>query len=461
MKGPFATTRLADNCAVFADGDWIESKDQSSGGVRLVQTGNVGEGVFKDRSEKARYVSEATFKRLRCTEIFPGDCLISRLPDPVGRSCILPDTGARMITAVDCTIVRFDRRQQLPEFFNLYFQSSDYLKAVEAETTGTTRKRISRSRLGQIPVPVPGICEQHRIVGILNGAFEGIAIARGNAEKNRENARSLFQGQLELLFAQPASAAELGDSALDGILLRHPKTESEVPESAIGVTRTGGRAATSRHIPGKHSLAVGMPNQRAKKGWRWSLLTDLARLESGHTPSRRHPEYWGGAIPWLGIQDASERHGLTVSETRQHTNELGIANSSARVLPKNTVCLSRTASVGYVVVTGKPMATSQDFVDWVCSDQLDPHFLKYLFLAEGRERLLRFASGSVHSTIYFPEAKAFHICHPARDEQERIVAKLDSLKKQSERLENLYQDKIAALDELKRAVLHEAFAGAL
>jgi type I restriction enzyme S subunit len=81
---------LADVCKVFADGDWVESKDQSPGGIRLVQTGNVGEGVFKDRGEKARYISEGTFGRLRCTEIFEGDCLISRLPDPVGRSCLLP-----------------------------------------------------------------------------------------------------------------------------------------------------------------------------------------------------------------------------------------------------------------------------------------------------------------------------------------------------------------------------------
>ena len=103
------TRELASVCEVFTDGDWIESKDQSDAGVRLIQTGNVGEGVFKDRSEKARFVSSETFTRLRCTEIVPGDCLISRLPDPVGRACIVPDTGESMITAVDCTIVRFQK----------------------------------------------------------------------------------------------------------------------------------------------------------------------------------------------------------------------------------------------------------------------------------------------------------------------------------------------------------------
>jgi type I restriction enzyme S subunit len=107
MREGWEVRPLSRLCEVFTDGDWIESKDQSPQGIRLIQTGNIGEGIFKGRSDKARFVSPATFDRLRCTEIFEGDCLVSRLPDPVGRACILPATGERMITAVNCTIIRF------------------------------------------------------------------------------------------------------------------------------------------------------------------------------------------------------------------------------------------------------------------------------------------------------------------------------------------------------------------
>ena len=120
-------------------------------------------------------------------------------------------------------------------------------------------------------------------------------------------------------------------------------------------TATGGREASTRHIPPKLALAVGRPSSAAPRGWEWSELTKLARLESGHTPSRNHPEYWGGEIPWIGIKDARAHHGGVIDDTEQKTNELGILNSSARVLPANTVCLSRTASVGYVVVMGDPV----------------------------------------------------------------------------------------------------------
>ena len=81
---------LVQLCTLFTDGDWIESKDQSLDGIRLIQTGNVGCGEFKDRRDKARWISQETFEKLKCEEVFPDDCLISRLPDPVGRSCLIP-----------------------------------------------------------------------------------------------------------------------------------------------------------------------------------------------------------------------------------------------------------------------------------------------------------------------------------------------------------------------------------
>lgn len=191
-------------------------------------------------------------------------------------------------------------------------------------------------------------------------------------------------------------------------------------------TKTGGRAATTGVIPGDVALSVGNPQTDLFEGWSWRLLTDVARLESGHTPSRRRPEWWGGSIPWIGIRDATGNHGSTIYKTEQYTNDDGIRNSSARVLPAKTVCLSRTASVGYVVVMGVPMATSQDFVNWVCGPELDHRYLKYVLLAE-RNAFLRFASGTTHQTIYFPEVKAFHIAMPGLSAQREIADVLTGL----------------------------------
>jgi type I restriction enzyme S subunit len=192
-----------------------------------------------------------------------------------------------------------------------------------------------------------------------------------------------------------------------------------------GETVTGGRAATVRHVFGERVLSICMPNGKDHpKGWRWVALSDVAQMESGHTPSRNHPEYWGGDIPWISVKDARLAHGKRLSETEEYTNSLGIANSSARLLPEGTVCLSRGGTVGYVVILDKPMATSQGFANWICGPQLVPQFLQYLLLAEA-ESLEKFSIGTTIKTIYYPDLKAFHICLPPLAEQKRIVALLD------------------------------------
>jgi type I restriction enzyme, S subunit len=194
----------------------------------------------------------------------------------------------------------------------------------------------------------------------------------------------------------------------------------------IGTGRTKGRDATRGTIAGRCGLAVGRPGTNVPENWAWTELSTVADLESGHTPSRRHPEYWDGGIPWIGIPDATQNHGRTLTSTLQTVSEAGLQNSSARLLPENTVCLSRTASVGYVVKMGRPMATSQDFVNWVCGPKLVPDYLKYILLGEG-DHLLRFASGTTHQTIYYPEAKAFHALLPPLNEQHGITAVLGAL----------------------------------
>ncbi|MCA9577274.1 MAG: restriction endonuclease subunit S, partial [Myxococcales bacterium] len=222
-----------------------------------------------------------------------------------------------------------------------------------------------------------------------------------------------------------------------------------------------GRAATTTTIEGLYALSVGRTDMKAPPGWQWVPLTSVARLESGHTPSRRHPEYWGGDVPWVGIRDARLHHTRRILETLENVTEEGLANSAARWLPKDTVCLSRTASVGYVTVLGRPMATSQDFVNWVCSDAVEPEFLMRVFQAEKESLRERFGKGTTHTTVYFPEVKAFHVCLPPRDEQRRIVDKIDALTERSRRAKEALDAIPPLLERFRQSVLAAAFRGDL
>lgn len=157
--------KLSSLCDTFIDGDWIESKDQSDEGIRLVQTGNVGNGFFKGKEDKCRFISDETFDRLHCTEIFSGDILVSRLPDPIGRACMIPNGLGRMITAVDCCIIRL-KESILADFFIAYTMTPNYSAQINEVTTGTTRRRVSRANLGNVKVPVPQIDKQKLFVSI-------------------------------------------------------------------------------------------------------------------------------------------------------------------------------------------------------------------------------------------------------------------------------------------------------
>lgn len=139
---------------VFCDGDWVESKDQDpTGEIRLTQLADVGDGAWRDRSN--RRMNRATAKRLRCTYLEQGDILIARMPDPIGRACIFPGDGQPCATVVDVAVLRvrddfFDRR-----FIMMAVNSKPVRDQISALIAGTTRQRISRSNLGTVVIPVP------------------------------------------------------------------------------------------------------------------------------------------------------------------------------------------------------------------------------------------------------------------------------------------------------------------
>ncbi len=107
----------------FIDGDWIESKNLSGSGIRYITTGNVGSGTYKEQG--SGYISEETFNDLQCIDVCQGDILISRLNPPIGRACIVPDLGGRVVTSVDNVIFR-PSQEYLSKYVVYRFSAADY-----------------------------------------------------------------------------------------------------------------------------------------------------------------------------------------------------------------------------------------------------------------------------------------------------------------------------------------------
>lgn len=393
--------KLGDVCDFIGDGDWIESDDQSPEGIRLVQTGNIGNGIYLNKENKAHYISEDTFKRLKCTEIFPGDCLISRLPEPVGRSCIIPDNEERMITAVDCTILRFNK-SIISDYFVYYSQSNKYLADIESESTGATRKRISRKNLTNIEIPLPPLDEQKRIVKILDEKFAMLETVKVNAKANLQNAKDLFQSQLTKAFSNTTwEKKKMGDLFE---MVRGP---------------FGGSLKKECFKPSGYPVYEQQCAIHSNYNFRYFI--DDAKYE--------------------------EMKRFTVGAGDFVMSCSGVTMAKVSKVPDGT----KTGIINQALLRLSPLKN------------VDANYMLYYLSAEFfRDILMKDSKGAAIPNMPAVKIlKEIEFFLPPLPEQKRIVEQLDSLSEKVRSLEEIYTKQLANCDELKQAFLAKAFAGEL
>jgi type I restriction enzyme S subunit len=183
--------------------------------------------------------------------------------------------------------------------------------------------------------------------------------------------------------------------------------------------------------------------------WEVGNLRRFAQMKTGHTPSRNEPEYWEDCdIPWFTLADVWQlRDGRQtyLGDTKEKISRLGLMNSAAELLPTGTVVFSRTASVGFSGIMPVPMATTQDFWNWIPGKRLISEFLVYVFRAM-RQEFDRLTMGSTHKTIYQPDAARISVCVPPIIEQRAIVDFLDT---QTAKLDTLVAKRQELIEKLK------------
>lgn len=153
----------------------------------------------------------------------------------------------------------------------------------------------------------------------------------------------------------------------------------------------------------------------------------IIRAESGSTPSTTHDDYWDGDIPWLTPKEITRLgDGLYVSRTERNITQSGLENCSAKLLPINTVMLTKRAPVGVVAVNAVPMATNQGFINFQCGERLRPLYLAY-WLRANRNYLDLVANGSTYPELYGSDLFEFEIAVPSINEQDQIIDIISAL----------------------------------
>jgi type I restriction enzyme S subunit len=306
----------------------------------------------------------------------------------------------------------------VPEYLLLRLRSMT--QELDRLTTGATLKTIGMPEVRTLLTPVPPLEEQTQIANYL--------------ARETKKLDDLVEGQRRLIeLLKEKRQAEIFHAVTKGLT-------PNVPRKPSGVEWLG-------DVP---------------EHWTVIPIKRVATLESGHTPSRQHPEYWEDCtVPWFTLADVwqiREARAEYIYDTKEKVSELGLSNSSARLLPQHTVILSRTASVGFSAIMGVPMATTQDFANWVCGPRLQPEFLLYVLRSmEGEFR--RLMMGSTHNTIYMPDIQSLRLALPPRAEQLAIVGHVRVKSAECETLIGQAQHAIDLLQERRAALISAAVNG--
>lgn len=288
------------------------------------------------------------------------------------------------------------------EYKFLYHYLSSIVDHLNDLGTGATFKELSGGKLKEVKIPVPPLPEQQRIVTILDEAFDGIANAKANAEKNLQNARAIFESHLNDVFTK------LGEGWLEttiGQQIRFIDYRGKTPEK----TESGLRLITAKNV---------------KMGYLQKAPMEFVAPES-------YDSWMTRGIPRLGDV--------------LFTTEAPLANVAQLDTDDKVVFAQR-------IIIMQPDAS-----------KLDSTFLKYLLLSQPvQQRILAKGTGATVQGIKASLLKTIEISFPKSvAEQLQIVEKLDSLREATQRLESIYQQKLTALDALRKSLLDQAFTGAL
>ena len=174
-------TSLKNGDSGFFDGDWILSENMDpTGDIRLLQLSDIGIGEFLNKSNK--HINEKSFKELACSELNEGDIMISRMAEPIARSCIVPKFPYKVITAVDVAVLRCNSHLVINQYINYICNTKWFTDLAFSLARGTTRVRITRKNLGEMPIPLPPLPEQQRIVDRIESLFAKLDEAKQKAQ---------------------------------------------------------------------------------------------------------------------------------------------------------------------------------------------------------------------------------------------------------------------------------------
>ena len=262
---------------------------------------------------------------------------------------------------------------------------------------------IDRKTVLGMSIPVPPFAEQHRIVSKLNQVFYQIDHA--------EKAYNELSGPLSERFRQLCL-----EKAIQGKLV--PQLESEPEVEQVG------------------DAPEDVPFEIPEK-WRWMQLNKVGKIVGGGTPKTSLSEYWdGGTIPWFTPADLGKVHGLYASDSARKITALGLKESSAVMMPPNSVLFSSRAPIGHIALAADSCCTNQGCKSFVPNVGIVLPLWGYFAMKARTPDMIARASGTTFKEISGKGVGETLVPIPPLEEQRRIVTKLSEILNVVRQLEN-------------------------
>ncbi|MDP2218137.1 MAG: restriction endonuclease subunit S [Methanolobus sp.] len=441
-----------DGC--FCDGDWIEKKDQNPNGkVRLIQLADIGDGLFKNKSD--RFLTFERAKEINCTFLEEGDIIVARMPEPIGRCCIFPLKGTgKHVTAVDVAIIRFGNKFIFPKYFLYILNSPQSRNYIEALQSGTTRKRISRINLATIEFPIAPLPEQHAIVSKLEQLFSeldngitNLKLAQGQLKVYRQTVlKKAFEGELTRKWRDQQAKLPTAEELIEEIQRKRRKA-SRSPSKKIKVVKSINEAelATLLELP---------------EGWMWVKVDELCDVVRGGSPRPAgDPTYYGGEIPFLKVADLTHNDDVYLNGYKYTIKEAGLKKT--RYVERNTLLLSNSGATLGVPKICSFKTTFNDgiaaFLDLIEESLL---FHYYFWLSKTKElRTINQGAAQPNLNTDIIANYPFPLC--SLPEQQAIVQQIETRLSVCDKLEQDVVENLEKAEALRQSILKRAFEGKL
>ncbi|WP_367104222.1 restriction endonuclease subunit S [uncultured Psychrobacter sp.] len=407
MEAPLVN--CLDKYSIISDGDWVETKDQDvDGSVRLIQLADIGDGFFRDKSN--RFMNTEDASRLNCTYLKEGDVLVARMPDPLGRACIFPKLNQEAVTVVDVCLIRPSDESALSSNLLKFWINSPIIRnKIVMNATGTTRKRITRKKLEKFHFPVPPLAEQEQIKKLLNLHLTTV---------------SQIQARLDAIpkLIEKFRQSVLND-AVSGELTGY-KEFKEIPLKDLtskigsGSTPRGGKSAYKEE---------GIPLVRSM-----NIYTDYIKYKN---------------LAFIDEEQASKLANVQIEEDDVLLNITGASIGRVNIAPANFIGGRVNQHVSII-------RCKQDLIN--------PKYLKLFLASDSTQRwVMNENYGATRQALTKTQIENYNIKTPALDEQNIIIEKVDNLLAFIEEINKSFATAKARVDNLTQSILHQAFTGNL